>query len=408
MLAVKHPLWTDEAVRFDEGPHEYHVKDRQGVPQGQFTSVTTFIGEYFPKFDADEAIVKMRKSPKWPCSAYFGWSDQEIKDYFESERVTSSDSGTDMHAMLEDKLNDRLPPDDPRRQRFSLEHEMFEEFWSVECEGRKHVWRTEARLVSMSMRLAGSADLLLVVGTRVDEDMRKILQIEVVDFKRSKEIRSYPKFNEKSYINPKTYRGRARVGGEYARQPGDPDIGLDGKIVKYGDGKYIQLPTKGFGPARQLLHCNLIKYSLQGHIYAFMLENDFPNVQWNGETYDAIEVVQVSLLVMHPNKPTYQYIPLDDFWLETMRLVLRRQHELEGRTFEPDPPFHRLRFLTEEWYREKYREDEARKQGVPVIGAIGTLRDYFVDAHVSFTEEEVTMLEELAPKYDALWRRKRD
>lgn len=408
MLAAKHPVWTDKAVRFDEGPHTYHVKaPGSGKPLGEFVSVTTFIGKFFPTFDADESIRNMRSSSKWQCNAYFGWTDDEIKAHFEQNRVQSSTDGTAMHSMVEDKMNGQLHAQDPRCERFAVEHAMFNEFLREECEG-KEAYRTEVRLACPNMRMAGSADLTMVLGSRVDEEGQRLLQLEVIDLKRSKEINRYPKFNRKSYINPKTYRGRAQIRGQFAKQDGDPWIGQDTKVIKYGDGKYIQLPTKGSGPASNLLNCNYTKYAIQGNMYAHMLEQHFKNVVWKGETYDAVEVAKVSLLVMHPNKPTYQYMVVEPSWRdEAMRFVNRRHNEVAGYKNEKEPTYHPLRFLTEEWAREKERQDEALANGAPVIGRIGTLREYIADARLTCNEEDLRHMEHMAPIYHAFWKRQR-
>ncbi len=76
------PLIRDSRVAFLEESHSYFV-DGKSVP----TSVTVFLQRFHEKFDADEAIFKMRNGKRWPqrLREEFThangqpWTDDEIK-----------------------------------------------------------------------------------------------------------------------------------------------------------------------------------------------------------------------------------------------------------------------------------------------------------------------------------------
>src|SRR5436305_872241 len=95
-----HP--RDDLITFEEEPHIYHISVD---PDGIYTSVTTFIHQYFNHFDADDAIQKMMKSKKWSQNKYFGKSPEEIKALWEINRAEASSAGTKMHKCIEDFYN---------------------------------------------------------------------------------------------------------------------------------------------------------------------------------------------------------------------------------------------------------------------------------------------------------------
>jgi len=69
-----HP--RDKRLRFDEPSHTYFIDGKRG----QLKSVTTWIHTFFPHFDADDAISKMRRGRKWnEDNPLFGKTNDEIK-----------------------------------------------------------------------------------------------------------------------------------------------------------------------------------------------------------------------------------------------------------------------------------------------------------------------------------------
>ena len=190
-LAKKvNPHPRDAAITFDEGPHIYTING-----DSSFMSVTTFNGAHFSKFDADEIIKKMMKSPKWINSQYYNMKPNEIKASWAANGKEASQLGTDLHYYIESYYNnavtvstllikERLLRDDPVSMQY---------FHNFAHDFRKSVgfkpYRTEWMIYDEEHKLAGSIDMLvdLCDGT-----------FAIYDWKRSKEIKKVP-FNDKSY-----------------------------------------------------------------------------------------------------------------------------------------------------------------------------------------------------------------
>ena len=73
-LAEKNAHNRDSHIKFDEGPHIYHIDG-----DSNFTSVTTWNHSHFEHFNADKIIKKMMNGKNWKNSKYYGKSSEEIK-----------------------------------------------------------------------------------------------------------------------------------------------------------------------------------------------------------------------------------------------------------------------------------------------------------------------------------------
>lgn len=172
MLAQKNHHPRDDKIVFKEEGHLYTYDSTCN-----FTSVTTVIHHFFPKFDADKIIDKMMNSTKWPKSKYFGMSKDEIKEQWSNNGKKSSELGTLMHAAIEDFYNGTLDkdPDTPEFQQFKC-------FWNG-FQKKNPTWtpfRTEWVVYDEDKHLAGSIDM--VFGNTAGD-------IVLFDWKRSKEIK---------------------------------------------------------------------------------------------------------------------------------------------------------------------------------------------------------------------------
>ena len=67
MLKSLHSHERDKNIFFEEKGHIYTINGDKG-----YTSVTTWLKQFFNKFDAEKIINRMMKSPKWPESKYYG------------------------------------------------------------------------------------------------------------------------------------------------------------------------------------------------------------------------------------------------------------------------------------------------------------------------------------------------
>jgi ATP-dependent exoDNAse (exonuclease V) beta subunit len=173
MLAAINSHPRDSSIIFDEKPHIYTVLTDQ---ESKYTSVTTFIHQFFAQFDADLIISKMMKSVQWPQSKYFGQSSDQIKELWENNRVSAATAGTNMHKSIECFYNSTQTLEDfvdlPDMQHFIS----FYEEYGVNLKP----YRSEWMIFDEELKLAGSIDFL----TENDDG-----SLDIYDWKRSKEIK---------------------------------------------------------------------------------------------------------------------------------------------------------------------------------------------------------------------------
>lgn len=247
----KHP--RDERIRFQDEGHAYFIDGQTG----EYTSVTTVIHDFFPVFDADEAILKMTKSRRWPNNPLFGKTPDEIKDIWARNGKDASDQGTRLHETIEDFFKflarhgqvDFAPA-------YCVEYGYFLDFFRDHVQPRFVPYRTEMRIFHEEVKIAGSIDMIF-------QCIQDPTRYYIYDWKRSKEIKTSNGFGQKAY-----------------------------------------------GPLSHLDDCNYETYSLQLNIYKRILQ----------EKYD-MNVVAMALVVFHPNQSTYQLVgvremaaEVDDIW----------------------------------------------------------------------------------------------
>ena len=233
------PLIRDSRVAFLEESHSYFV-DGKSVP----TSVTVFLQRFHEKFDADEAIFKMRNGKRWPqrLREEFThangqpWTDDEIKAKWSHLGEEASGRGTLMHWHIEQHFNGQSIglPLSPEFQMFqSFEHEY------LKPKGIRPL-RTEIALFHCGLGIAGQADFIGVLPSG---------GLVIIDWKRAK------------------------------------------KIV--ADNPFQQMRQ----PMEHLPDCNLTHYQLQLNMYKYILESEY-----------GMEVVELCLCVLHPNQACYKVI----------------------------------------------------------------------------------------------------
>ena len=165
-----HPL--DSRIVFDEEPHLYYIDGANNN-----TSVTTFVHQFFPEFNADLVIAKMRKSSRWENSTYYGMTDQEIKDIWEENRVASSTAGTKMHYDIELFYNGMTVDNQ------STEFNYFQQFHQDQVVKKGFLpYRTEWVVFDLEYQLAGSIDMIFQ-AKKDDPDT-----LLIYDWKRCKKI----------------------------------------------------------------------------------------------------------------------------------------------------------------------------------------------------------------------------
>ena len=172
-LALRNRHERDNCMHFDEPTHIYTVK---GSSQG-ICSITKFLHEFFPHFDADSVIMKMMKGKNWPNSKWYGMTAKEIKDAWNTNGRVSSEAGTAMHLGIEMYMNGVEPSDEVKD---TVEWKYFWNYWKEDMVTWEP-WRTEWEVWDEELKLAGSIDM--VYRNKNDGSFA------IYDWKRSKEIK---------------------------------------------------------------------------------------------------------------------------------------------------------------------------------------------------------------------------
>lgn len=161
----------DQDMWFDEEPHIYYVK---GKPV--HTSVTTFIKEFFPKFDAKSTADKMyEKYYNSEGHKYYQMTPEMIlKSWSGNEAATL---GTKLHKNIEYYWNKQLDLIE-NSTKSTIEWVYFENF--VNDNPQLIPYRTEWEIFDLELNLAGSIDI-----TFLNDDGT----LDIGDWKRSKEIK---------------------------------------------------------------------------------------------------------------------------------------------------------------------------------------------------------------------------
>tara|TARA_Y100000817_G_scaffold312855_1_gene307630 strand:- start:1151 stop:1933 length:783 start_codon:yes stop_codon:yes gene_type:complete len=172
-LAHKNEHPRDKRIVFDEGPHIYYIDG-----DSSYTSVTSWVGQHFPHFNADEIINKMMKSKKWSKSKYFGQTKEQIKELWANNGKEACDLGTKLHYNIECFYNNNTVIDE------SVAYKQFLDF-QTKIGSTMKPFRTEWTVFDEELKIAGSIDMIFE-----NEDGSLI----IYDWKRSKEIKKTNRF----------------------------------------------------------------------------------------------------------------------------------------------------------------------------------------------------------------------
>eukprot|EP00286_Rhodomonas_abbreviata_P027920 CAMPEP_0181305078 /NCGR_PEP_ID=MMETSP1101-20121128/9524_1 /TAXON_ID=46948 /ORGANISM="Rhodomonas abbreviata, Strain Caron Lab Isolate" /LENGTH=413 /DNA_ID=CAMNT_0023410943 /DNA_START=57 /DNA_END=1298 /DNA_ORIENTATION=- len=226
-------------LHFDEAAHRYTLKE----DGSECISVTTLLDKIFPTFDPDAVLAKYYENWQAPAhpryQEYGGKSEEEIKAMWEDKGRESRDKGTEMHKQIELMFQGQASTLD-QTVLSGLRHFLRQHSADLAL----GVLGVEVRMVSPSLRIAGTADLL---AKRITGGLT------LVDWKRT-----------------------------------DKDITKDGFCF----GEYCKAPI---APNHQIPANNFFKYALQLNLYKRLLED---NYHCNGGVVERMLVVQ-----LHPNLP---------------------------------------------------------------------------------------------------------
>ena len=173
-LAIKNSHERDKNITFFEPTHTYTVNGNK-----DYKSVTTWVHTFFPSFNADMVIAKMKKGKNWNSSnKYYGMSVEEIKKNWQDMGQEAADAGTEMHLNI-----DRYYNGQPIDSKFlnTKEYVFFLNFYKDHHD--LIPFRTEWKVYSQRYKLAGSIDMVFKYSQANDD------RLIIVDWKRSKEIK---------------------------------------------------------------------------------------------------------------------------------------------------------------------------------------------------------------------------
>ena len=166
-LAEKNAHMRDSHIKFDEGPHVYHIDG-----DSNYTSVTKWNHSHFEKFNANAIIEKMMKGKNWKNSQYYGKTAKQIKDQWSENGKIASEAGTKMHYDIECFYNNM------KIENKSIEYEYFLRFHKQNT--NLEPYRTEWMIFNKELKLAGSIDMIFK-----NEDG----SLSIYDWKRCKNIK---------------------------------------------------------------------------------------------------------------------------------------------------------------------------------------------------------------------------
>lgn len=280
-------------IRFDEGPHQYHILIGDEYVTKGVVSCTGFIHKYFSHFDPKAESLKMhakllsgRGTPEQRLLA--GLTADEIAAHWTAKGADASGLGSAMHNAIEAYYNEEYSsvaemPHTREFANFVLFHRT-----EVLPRGLKP-FRTELMVWSAPLLFCGSIDMIFVRGWITAPDGRRGLSLIVADWKRSKSIRRY---------------------------------GFGG--------------AKGTGPCSRLQDCNYSHYSLQLNIYKWFLETEY-QTGWvyEGTPADFIQVDELFLVVCHPDNDSYIKIDVGDLSDVVGEMIQERRDFIERKEHEP-------------------------------------------------------------------------
>lgn len=197
ILAKKNGHMRDVNIKFYEQGHKYEVLTDK---KNKYTSVTTWIHQLFPKFNADEIIKNMMNSVGWkPGHKYWGMTADEIKQSWNTNSSQVATAGTNMHYNIECFMNEpNIKPGYKHCQLLNnylnnaatnkhsyTEWNYFLEF--IDDFPDLKPYRTEWLVYDEDVKLSGSIDM---VYENPDGSL------SIYDWKRSKEITGANGFNK--------------------------------------------------------------------------------------------------------------------------------------------------------------------------------------------------------------------
>ena len=167
----------DPDISLRKDTHLYNLSSRSDI---SFTSVTTFVDQFFERFDAQKIANKLVNShPK-----YLGRTAESLLEDWETARQ----HGTNVHQEIEDWIKNDIQPIEDQSIAGVRWIRDYKNINNIEL-------LSEVIVYSLELGIAGTLDLLVL--------NKSTNQYEIVDWKTSKKINK-KSFNKKVGIKPAT------------------------------------------------------------------------------------------------------------------------------------------------------------------------------------------------------------
>jgi ATP-dependent exoDNAse (exonuclease V) beta subunit len=208
MLNVLYAHPRDTGISFYDPTHTYTLVSN---PSLKLTSVTTVVKKWFPVFDADKILDRMKQQGRF-IPKYGDVTAEQVKQEWKECGIKASQKGTRLHAFIEHFMNGEFGTDDT----LAVEIGYFYQFYNT-LDSQYSPYRTEWVVYDEALAIAGSIDM---VFKKTDGTFA------IFDWKCSKQI-------------------------------------------KYSS------PEHGIGVMRSLANCNANHYFIQLNMYKYLIEKHY-------------------------------------------------------------------------------------------------------------------------------------
>lgn len=276
----------DLFVDFKTDGHKYLIDwERDGEWTCNDISVTGFIKQYFPSFDADQILdaVDASRKPFWRrCKKYKGMNKKEIKALWKKNGDEARMAGTALHEAIENYYLLQLWSPSQGPTIYTPEWLQFKEYAD---DVKDKPFNVEWVVYSdKAHSIVGTIDMVYIKKAE-----GKKLTLKLVDWKRTKAIKMWAQ-------------------------------------------------DAGTGPCASVPNANFFHYSLQLNVYKYILENFYNGVNYEGKVYEEIDVASMYIVVFHPRLkrhakfkcPNMQKIVREMFVERWRKLGRRRVSSVRG------------------------------------------------------------------------------
>jgi hypothetical protein len=273
-LAAKHPHPLDATIRRSED-HKYYVRWFITEPEFHTDSinVSDLYKAYFPKFVPHQKVIDMRKDALGlHVGKYRGMTSDQVLQQWDIARNT----GTNVHAVIEAFLNGF---DAKEYYRFKV-FGQFLKWYQRDILLRDFIpFRTEMKLRSNAqLKISGTLDALFISKHQLPPDQCDgYLELIMVDWKYT------------------------------------PSISTEAIARNFG-----------FGICSHLADCKKWHYSIQQHLYKWMLESGYGPFPYNGYLYRGVKILSMILLVLHESLEEAVVFPVADASKEVQDILAER------------------------------------------------------------------------------------